>query len=175
MESIFTNFYDGPFRVVDGIFFLEGEPVGIVRPSIVEGYIPSEDERVLSGPGGFSIVNEESLEDLVDRMISTKTILFGGAQGIRSCVELLREAKTSRMASYFCSYAENCEEVCEAISRIQKARVLVLGCGGIGSLAAVNLAAAYVSEIRIVDPDIIEESNLNRQFFWRRSDIGLKK
>lgn len=175
MESIFTNFHDGLFQVNNGVFFLEGEPVGIVRPSIVEGRIFFDDKRVLSGPGGFSIISERDLECLVQSVISTKTILFGKREGIKSCKNLLMEAKTSRTAAYFCSYAESCEEVCEAVSNIQKAKVLVLGCGGIGSLAAMNLAASYVSEISIVDPDVIEESNLNRQFFWRRSDIGQKK
>mgnify|MGYP002629107241 CR=1 FL=1 len=50
----------------------------------------------------------------------------------------------------------------------------IAGCGGLGSNCAVALARVGVGKLIIVDFDIIEESNLNRQYFFH-SQIGKKK
>jgi molybdopterin-synthase adenylyltransferase len=59
--------------------------------------------------------------------------------------------------------------------KIKKGRVFLAGAGGLGSPAALYLAAAGVGEIRIVDSDTIELSNLNRQILHWTSDIGERK
>ncbi|WP_424953022.1 ThiF family adenylyltransferase [Comamonas thiooxydans] len=48
---------------------------------------------------------------------------------------------------------------------IRKSKVLIVGCGGIGSLVAINLCVAGINDIHLVDHDNIESTNLNRQFF----------
>ncbi len=53
--------------------------------------------------------------------------------------------------------------------------VLILGCGGIGTHVAWNLAVLGVSRIVIVDFDTIEKSNLNRQLLYEQNDIGKLK
>ncbi len=53
--------------------------------------------------------------------------------------------------------------------------VLVLGCGGIGTHVAWNLAVMGVGRLVIVDFDTVEESNLNRQLLFTREDIGRTK
>jgi len=53
--------------------------------------------------------------------------------------------------------------------------VLVVGAGGLGSPASINLALAGVGEIRICDYDIVEYSNLNRQTLHNKSKIGMNK
>ena len=59
--------------------------------------------------------------------------------------------------------------------RIRAARVLVVGAGGLGSSAALHLAAAGVGRLGIVDPDAVEISNLQRQVLHRTADVGRAK
>lgn len=58
--------------------------------------------------------------------------------------------------------------------RIKNSKILLLGCGGTGSIAGVNLARIGFGEITIVDFDTVEISNLNRQMF-RYRDVGREK
>ncbi|MGT2961398.1 HesA/MoeB/ThiF family protein [Streptococcus caballi] len=62
----------------------------------------------------------------------------------------------------------------EVQERLKNAKVLLLGCGGTGSIAGVNLARIGFGHITVVDFDTVELSNLNRQMF-KYSDVGKKK
>jgi adenylyltransferase/sulfurtransferase len=59
--------------------------------------------------------------------------------------------------------------------RIRKARVLVVGAGGLGSPVILYLAAAGVGTIGVVDNDTVDLSNLQRQIVHTTSRIGLNK
>jgi sulfur carrier protein ThiS adenylyltransferase len=58
--------------------------------------------------------------------------------------------------------------------KLQRATVGIAGCGGLGSNAAMLLARAGVGGLILVDPDVVELSNLNRQHYFR-GDVGRPK
>lgn len=59
--------------------------------------------------------------------------------------------------------------------RLQQARVLILGAGGLGSPAAFYLAAAGVGHLRLVDDDVVDRSNLQRQILHTDASVGQAK
>jgi molybdopterin/thiamine biosynthesis adenylyltransferase len=59
--------------------------------------------------------------------------------------------------------------------RLKNAKILVVGAGGLGSPALLYLAAAGVGTLGIVDFDVVDESNLQRQVIHGQSDVGKPK
>ncbi|HEX3337015.1 MAG TPA: adenylyltransferase/sulfurtransferase MoeZ [Jatrophihabitans sp.] len=59
--------------------------------------------------------------------------------------------------------------------RLKNAKVLCIGAGGLGSPALLYLAAAGVGTLGIVEFDVVDESNLQRQIIHGQSDIGRSK
>ncbi|KZV72538.1 hypothetical protein PENSPDRAFT_750832 [Peniophora sp. CONT] len=63
----------------------------------------------------------------------------------------------------------------EAMAKVRKGKVVVVGCGGVGSWAAVMLARSGVSSIRLIDFDYVTLSSLNRHATARLADVGTPK
>ncbi len=59
--------------------------------------------------------------------------------------------------------------------RLKNAKVLCVGAGGLGSPALMYLAAAGVGTLGVIDFDVVDESNLQRQIIHGQSDIGRSK
>jgi hypothetical protein len=59
--------------------------------------------------------------------------------------------------------------------RLKAASVALIGAGGLGSPAALYLAAAGVGRMRLIDPDRVALSNLQRQILFRTEDAGRSK
>ena len=58
---------------------------------------------------------------------------------------------------------------------LTRAHVVLIGCGGIGSPALQYLAAAGIGKLTLVDSDVVEDSNLQRQTVFASGDIGRPK
>jgi len=63
----------------------------------------------------------------------------------------------------------------EGQEKLSRSSVLVVGCGGLGSGALYYLVAAGVGNIKIIDGDTVELSNLNRQILHSTDDLGRPK
>ncbi|MFM1912790.1 MAG: hypothetical protein RIR51_628 [Bacteroidota bacterium] len=63
----------------------------------------------------------------------------------------------------------------EGIEKLQKSHVLVVGLGGVGSFAAEFIARAGVGKMTIVDGDVVDDSNRNRQLPALATTVGLPK
>lgn len=63
----------------------------------------------------------------------------------------------------------------DSLNNLSNKTVLVLGCGGVGGYVVEALARSYIGTIIIVDYDIIDASNINRQIIALNSTVGLKK
>ena len=63
----------------------------------------------------------------------------------------------------------------EGQERLSEGRVLLIGCGGLGTPVAMYLAAAGVGTIGLMDGDVVDESNLQRQVIHFTGDVGKLK
>ncbi len=63
----------------------------------------------------------------------------------------------------------------EGQAKLKAAKVLLVGAGGLGSPAALYLAAAGIGTLGLVDFDVVDESNLHRQILFGTSDVGRAK
>lgn len=63
----------------------------------------------------------------------------------------------------------------EGQRKLKAARVLCIGAGGLGSPITMYLAAAGIGGLGLVDPDVVEITNLQRQILFGQKDLGRKK
>ena len=63
----------------------------------------------------------------------------------------------------------------EGVEKLQNSKVMIVGCGALGSICAMYLAGAGVGEITIADFDTIDISNLQRQLFFESAQAGKSK
>jgi len=160
------------YLLQEHVLIAQGAQIGILNPGIV---FASTDEAYLLqiiGPAGAVIVPANDGDAVVAGLIKTRSILFGSDEAIIQANNYLQNPRTSRTASYLCSVANTCDELNEAFVKWSRVRVAIVGCGGIGSLSAMLMAGAGVRSIILIDSDRIEASNLNRQLFWSKADIG---
>ena len=67
------------------------------------------------------------------------------------------------------------EVTLEGQKKLKAASILCIGAGGLGSPIALYLAAAGVGRLGLVDPDVVDFSNLQRQILHGTDDVGRKK
>lgn len=170
-EAWLMNFSENnDVNIKDGVVLIDQVPVGLILPSAIFSDVANEIGIV--GRNGVVQNKSKSQEIFYQSMIDAGAICFGTPEEIVKSQLLLKDPVTSRTASYFLACSGSCTKLVDYYKNIRKSKVLIVGCGGIGSLVAINLCGAGINDIHLVDHDKIESTNLNRQFFWTRKDIG---
>lgn len=115
-------------------------------------------------------VNVESLK---------KLIAFLKSKGIIDNVEKKQEfekyEKFRRVIHFLADYSSSHEELINMWDNIRTSTVLIVGLGAVGSWVTMNLVQSGVEKIIVMDKDLVELSNIHRQFGYYEDDIGLKK
>ncbi|SDK12938.1 HesA/MoeB/ThiF family protein [Methanoculleus thermophilus] len=82
---------------------------------------------------------------------------------------MLTERERERYSRQILLFGEEGQE------RLKQAKVFIAGAGGLGCPIALYLAVAGVGEIRLVDRDVVDRTNLNRQVLHWEKDLGIPK
>lgn len=109
-------------------------------------------------------------EDIVQRLWHQKHLRYA-----TEWVSSGDEVRHSRIFGWLTNNTRALGREREVLERLQRSRVTILGIGGLGTHAVWNLAACGVGELHLVDGDVIELSNLNRQNFFTSQDVGRYK
>jgi bacteriocin biosynthesis cyclodehydratase domain-containing protein len=169
----------------------EGAPRFRLRPS-VELFFATSGDVYLLHPGGDRehVVRSPDDEDraLLERLAREAVTAHPGsleAQRLKPLIEVgvvIREGEAAplepRDAERFdrqLPYLAEFGDPRELQRRLRASRVLVLGCGGLGTWALGALASVGVGHVVLIDDDNIELSNLNRQILYRLEDLGRTK
>lgn len=166
----------GEWEVKGHIVFVGDTPVGILLPNT--SYYLDDEENSCSFVSKNGLLKSENLinKDLWTSLIESGAVLFGENEDeIIATSKLFKENATSRTFSYLSLMAKDCAELLMFFDEIKSASILILGCGGIGSMTAISLCGSGVKNITLADFDTIEKSNLNRQFFYDKADVGKLK
>lgn len=157
----------------DLIFFAGDRPVGVIVPSTVFSY--QDGQVLINGPAGISRASQGDELGLHRALVDAGALVAGQPHEVSQVLDLLANPDTSRTVSYLLCSARQCDDVISDIATLRRSRVMVVGCGGIGSSICMLLAGAGVRQFLLIDADVIERSNLNRQVFWTLADVGQKK
>jgi molybdopterin/thiamine biosynthesis adenylyltransferase/rhodanese-related sulfurtransferase len=144
--------------------------------SRIEGAVPDRSQRVVlyCASGTRSALAAKTLQDLGYAHVESMTggITLWKDRGY--AVEVPRSYTPEQRARYSRHFL--LPEIGEAgQQQLLDARVLLLGAGGLGSPTALYLAAAGVGTLGIVDDDVVDVSNLQRQVIHTTDRVGVPK
>ncbi len=93
----------------------------------------------------------------------------------RKQLAVIKQDRFATQRNFFAEFETRTQSREVMQDRLHQAQVAIIGLGGIGTWVAQGLALAGVRNFVIVDPDVVELSNLNRQCLFNVGDIGSVK
>lgn len=142
----------------------------------IEDLVPDRDEEVVlyCAGGNRSALAAKSLRELGYTRVSSMAGGYGAWKRANLPTQkpfIFTQEQKSRYARHLML-----PEVGEhGQARLLKAKVLLLGAGGLGAPAGLYLAAAGIGTIGLVDDDVVDESNLQRQVIHSTKRVGVPK
>lgn len=142
----------------------------------VEAKVPDKNARVVlyCAGGTRSVLAAKTLQDLGYTNVESANPGFVRWKDLQYPMELppqLTDAQRDRYSRHL--LLPEVGEVGQA--KLLNAKVLLLGAGGLGSPAALYLAAAGVGTLGLIDADVVDASNLQRQILHATSRVGMPK
>jgi molybdopterin/thiamine biosynthesis adenylyltransferase len=113
------------------------------------------------------------VEQLVDKLVDVGALETYSKQTIND--RLYEQYETQLSFFDLLQPAGSVEEQLTKQIQLGRLHILIIGVGGIGNYVVLSLAAMGLGKLTIIDGDVIELSNLNRQVIFNQSDIGQKK
>jgi len=169
-------------RTIEAISAPDGDLV-LMRPGGEDVRVesPDDDERalLLALDGNQTVGSLErrfgvqQVGDAIARMQELDLIEDAADDDLLPTAELARFDRQLRYFSDARTFAGPTPSECQ--TRLRDARVAILGVGGLGGRVAWELAACGVGELRLIDGDRVEVSNLNRQIQYTEADLGRLK
>lgn len=118
-------------------------------------------------------VNLEMIENTLERMSLLK--LLEDASEESTILSAEERELYNRQILYFSLIESKNHPGFYYQEQLKKQRVVILGLGGWGTWTCLQLALSGFGNIRLVDGDVVELSNLNRQVLFKHDDIGMPK
>jgi len=142
----------------------------------IETHVPNRDQPVaITCAGGVrSLLGARDLETMGYKNVVS---VAGGFNGWKNAGYAFKTPRTltSQQRQRYSRHTAMPEVGEEGQLKLLDASVLLIGAGGLGSPAAIYLAAAGVGKIGIVDFDVVDTSNLQRQIIHRLEDVDKPK
>lgn len=123
--------------------------------------------------GGKTITESELLELISE--LDTLGLLENSESSAFSSFSATERERYKANVNYFSYFSSLDYSSWEMQQKLNQATVTVIGIGTLGSGVLFNLAGLGVGKVRLVDFDVVEWSNLNRQLLYNEGDIGRSK
>lgn len=145
-------------------------------------HIRVEDDTIMNivnALDGSKTIEELSREYTVKSEDLVKLLTFLRKKGILDNVENKKEfnnyERFRRVIHFIAEYSTSHENLLDMWKNISEATVLIVGLGAVGSWVSANLAQSGIGNIVLMDADVVDVTNLHRQFGYNEDDIGKKK
>lgn len=144
--------------------------------------IKVEDDTIMNivcNLDGTKALNEISDEHGVDLTTLSELMVFLQGKGILDNVSPKTEFEDydffRRVIHFLGDFSSSHKQLVDMWNNVRNSTVLIIGLGAVGSWVACNLVQSGVKKIILMDADVVEVSNLHRQFGYRECDLGQRK
>lgn len=120
-------------------------------------------------------VDESQYIDKLLSIMDKELLLEDKSFSETSSLDPISNKRWSKNVEFFGAFCDLSMDKYAIQDKINKQKVLILGLGGVGSNVLLNLAGLGIKTFHLVDFDVVDISNLNRQIIYKSNDLGSLK